>query len=479
MAAAVIKINGVAGSNDDLPIDTLVQLDNQNAGGELTFTWIILDQPPGAVDALSATNIQNPTFTPKKEGTYLIKLTVNQTLPSEVSQTKIAGIRYLKTRQRNPAAGETIENGSRGWAGAAGPLLNIIDQRASDAGDQVGVVATGAPNVNVNDVVRASATETLKLGLPGQEVLAGWATTNALLIASVDQMLGVCTGAVDGSAGPYAPGKLIKVRIFGIYTGIAGAPVLGAPVYVSDVGTVVDTPGTVTRQIGNVTRVGGGTYDVWLDGTFGATVGVSGSPPVNVDKSVALAGSGAAAAFNHKHDISTAAPATLLTIGITPNAEGVGAPIARASHTHAIGFSIFSQLQSAAPNFGPGGATADAIIGVLLADQMRISLPFAGTWLVHYSLSAILSASGTLLTTTLYNATAATAFLETQRCAGENSANGQYTLAATSLITIGAAAVLEVRYRVDVGTVLIYGTALSPGPAVASAGRTLLAIKVA
>ena len=57
MPQALIKINAVIGSDDDLPLDTLVQLDNENIGGEVTYLWEILDQPAGTPDVSSPCTI--------------------------------------------------------------------------------------------------------------------------------------------------------------------------------------------------------------------------------------------------------------------------------------------------------------------------------------------------------------------------------------------------------------------------------------
>ena len=46
MPQAKILVNGIIGSNDDVTINTLVQLNNQNIGGESTYSWAILEQPP-------------------------------------------------------------------------------------------------------------------------------------------------------------------------------------------------------------------------------------------------------------------------------------------------------------------------------------------------------------------------------------------------------------------------------------------------
>src|SRR5262245_63840027 len=100
MTQALITINGSPGADIDLPIDTLVQLNNTGTGGELTYKWSIVSQPPGTLDALSATNIQNPTFTPKKEGSYLIQLIVNESLGTEKRDRTIAAVRHIKSNSR-------------------------------------------------------------------------------------------------------------------------------------------------------------------------------------------------------------------------------------------------------------------------------------------------------------------------------------------------------------------------------------------
>lgn len=377
MPQAQITINGFPVSNDDLPINVVVALNNNNIGGELTYNWSILDQPPGAADALSSAVIQNPTFTPKKEGTYLLKLVVNLALPSEVSDIKIVGIRQLKTRERVPAAGETTEDGTRGWADPGGAFLQLVDKTAADPGVLTAVVETGAPNVNIANVVRASSTEVLKSGLPGQENVVGVRTTTAAVFANIDQMLALCIGAVDGSAGPYVPGTLIRVRVFGLRTGLTGVPVVGDPVYVSDAGTIALVPGTNTRQIGNVTRASFGTYDVFIDGTYGATVGLTGAAPVNVTKAAASAGVGVTAArHDHKHDITTAAPVSIGTD--TSNAEGAAVSLARSDHTHEVNVAQFSANQTAAVTVTIGAPQQVGTVGTF-----ELAVP-AGTYLIEF-----------------------------------------------------------------------------------------------
>lgn len=266
-----MTINAVPGSNTNLPIDTIVQLDNQNSGGEITYTWSILDQPPGAADALSSVSVQNPFFTPKKEGSYLIRLIVNQGLPTEQEDRVIAAIQQVKTLERIPAAGETTEaDSSDGWATATNSYLRRIDTLLGDPGVFVGVNASGGV-LTRGDVCRATASSVIKTGLPGQEIVPGFSKALATALASVDEPLVVCDGAVSG-APSVANGGLMKVRFLGRYAGnTGGVAAVGDPIYVSDTGTMSLTPGTVKRKLGSA-MTAGATYDVWFAGMGGEDI---------------------------------------------------------------------------------------------------------------------------------------------------------------------------------------------------------------
>lgn len=269
MPQAQITINAVAGSDDDLPIDTLVQLNNDNIGGEVTFQWTILDQPEGAADTLSSTSIVNPTFTPRKEGTYLIELIVNLGLPSEQRDRVVAAVRHLKTRDRIPAAGEADENGASGWAKANGVnalLLRLIDMKA-DPGIVVGLINEAL--MAYGDTCVAEGTALIKTGLPGEERLAQFGFIAATAADVVRLPIAMPIAAVEG--GSLSSGKLAYFRIFGL---LQSVPVTGAsagdPVYVSDAINLTITPGTNTRCVGRVLRVvSAGVADVWFNGLGG------------------------------------------------------------------------------------------------------------------------------------------------------------------------------------------------------------------
>ena len=268
MAQSLITVNAVPGSNADLPINTPISLNNQNVGGELTYTWAILDQPPGPVDAFSSSTVQNPTLTPTKEGTYFLRLVVNQGLPSEKENKVVVAVRQLKTLERVPSAGESQEaDASDGWATALNSYLRHLDAHLADPGVMVGVNDTGAA-LAANTVVRATSVKTIKTGLPGEEKLPGFTKALATLATNTDELLGIVVGGVDGNANP-ADQSIINVRLFGRVSGVVGGPpAVGATVYVSDTGTLSLTPGTTRRAVGSA-MTATNPFDVWFFATGG------------------------------------------------------------------------------------------------------------------------------------------------------------------------------------------------------------------
>ena len=265
MTQALIKINTVVGSNDNLTINTLVQLDNQNNGGELTYLWTILDQPPGSTDSLSSTTIQNPTFTPKKEGTYLIKLVVNSTLPSEQSNSVVAAVRQVKTTERIPAAGETTQDDAvHGWATSVNSLLRRYDGMLADPGVMVGSNASGGVLTH-GDIVRATSSVTIKVGLPGQEVVPGFVKAPATVQGNVDELLMIVETDIFGST-TVASNALMRLRYIGRIATITTAGAVGDTVFVSDTATIDNVAGTIQRQAGSIMATAAGIADIWFDG---------------------------------------------------------------------------------------------------------------------------------------------------------------------------------------------------------------------
>jgi len=267
MARALIEINTVAGSNNDLPIDTLVQLSNSDNGGELTYLWEWIDRPEGSTAAFSDPAIENPTFTPDVEGTYLIRLTVNRTLATESVNKVICGVKQMKSGMRVPAAGETTEEStSRGWARDLNRAMRILDNGFADPS-----VITGQADVNLarGDVVVITDMATIKAGLPGEELVPVFEKAQASNIAEMDKPLYVVMNDIAGNTSVSA-NELFRAKL----TGIVGPLSLGSgsvldSVYVTDAAAISVTVGTYARRIGHIVYIDGSDYYVFVDGSLG------------------------------------------------------------------------------------------------------------------------------------------------------------------------------------------------------------------
>lgn len=263
-------INGVPGSNDNLPINTVVDLGNVNIGGELTYNWAIVFQPPGPSDVLSSTTIETPTFTPRKEGTYLIKLSVNQGLATEQDALIVAAVRQQLTTQRTPAAGETTQDDLiNGWATSLNAFLVAIDSYIGDPNIVVGMNTSGG-TLSRGTVCQATSSAVIKSGLPGQAFVPGFVTALSTTQTQVNGLLCVLESDTTGTLTSIANGALGRFRFLGrfaaaAFTGYAQ----GSLVYVNDSGALSPTQGTVLRQVGKVLQANSGNTDVWFDGVGG------------------------------------------------------------------------------------------------------------------------------------------------------------------------------------------------------------------
>lgn len=265
MPQADIEFNGTAASDEDLPINTLVQLSNNDIGDETTYDWETVSQPEGAADVLSSVNIENPTFTPTKEGSYHFQLTIDIGLPTEIIDRKIFRIRHLKTFNRLVAAEESIEvDADEGYKTAQNATLQDHDNRLV-TGFVICGVSAGA--LTAGDIVKVTEKSTIKAALPGEEDLPEFSIALATASDIEASTLGVIISAPDGSAGVGA-GAPVLAMFAGLFTAatFAGVPVLGDPVFVSDTGVPSLVPGSNTRQIGIVANVGAGVYMAFING---------------------------------------------------------------------------------------------------------------------------------------------------------------------------------------------------------------------
>lgn len=268
MPNAAIRINGVTGSNLDLPLATLVTLTNLNTGGELSYAWEILDQPAGTADALSAASGASVTFTPNKEGTYLLKLTVNGTLVNQV----VAACKQCASQIRIPAAQETNEASStRGWAVTENEAMQFLDSLAQAPGFIYGIHDPTKGAFTVGDVVRVVNTiVTVKPGLPGEtkvplistiptpaDLNGIFGVVEAIYAEPPSALKGVGTGAQG-----------LKVRIWGLtmIPTINGAPAAAQSVWLED-GAVNNNRVTTTRAANTGSwcgRIIGGSAGAWM-----------------------------------------------------------------------------------------------------------------------------------------------------------------------------------------------------------------------
>lgn len=269
MAQALITINAVTGSNPPngtaLVIDTVVALDNINNGGEVSYLWEFLDRPEGSTAAFSSSTVQNPTFTPDCEGTYLIRLTVNAALATESVNTVIAAISQMKSGIRIPAAGETTEEDTaRGWAEDVNRGMQMLDNLRADPGYITGYAGAALAR---GQVVYISGMTLIKAGLPDEEYIP---TFNKALANNASRMvlpLYIVQNLIDGGTSVLA-NSIFFARDKGICGPIATlSSTAGTAVYVSDTGTLSLTPGTNPRRVGTIAYTDGTTYDwIYFDG---------------------------------------------------------------------------------------------------------------------------------------------------------------------------------------------------------------------
>ncbi len=266
---ALIEINGTVGSNTDLPLNTLVNLTNDGAGGETTWEWTLLSQPEGTqVDFVDSgtlvSTLAAPQFTPTKEGSYLIRLIVNKGLVDEKTDTVIGAVLELQTGNRIPAALETTEvDSTYGWSYSA---VNDILQRVTRMTDAGTFVCIAGEALAPGDVVHMVEMTTIAAGLPGERKLPTVMKASAATTMEVDGPLGVMVGQTDGDFLGVTTGEFCRVMTVGALSQISlagGLGVAGDPVFVDDLGALSLTPGTVIRQVGDVAKFyTGPVYDV-------------------------------------------------------------------------------------------------------------------------------------------------------------------------------------------------------------------------
>lgn len=261
MARAKIQINAVSTQSAIVAIGSLVQLSNDDNGGEITYAWSVVDQPEGTADTLSSAVIENPTITLTKEGSYQIRLVVNATLPSESVQTAVLAVLDARSGERVPAATETTEiSTTKGWSQAT----NRIFRRALAAAVDGNIVVARTPGgIAIGAIVKLTGIATANTGSQSAFDVPQIAQVNATI--SIAGRVGYL---VDGvTTGDVGVGKLVIVRTFGLISVAgSGSPTVADPVFLSNGGIAALAAGTVSRVIGRVVSASGGSYRWVIDG---------------------------------------------------------------------------------------------------------------------------------------------------------------------------------------------------------------------
>lgn len=266
MPSAAIRVNTLV-PPQDVPLGALVNLSNLGTGGEVTFSWILIDQPEGPADSLVGAATATPTITPTKEGSYLLMLTVNAGLNTQQIDVQKFRVRNLIDGRAYPAAGETTQqNLARGWAEEVNRELGDITSLRKDPGRVAGQIAVNGTTPNLT-VLYASDTAEIKTGYPGAERVPLFDVALATTASMVRGGLYLLDRGVVNPSAPVA-NEVVWARMSGAAYGLTlGGGAVGDPVYVSDTGSVALAPGTYHRSVGRIVAVRGTEVDVEWNGT--------------------------------------------------------------------------------------------------------------------------------------------------------------------------------------------------------------------
>ncbi len=274
---AVIAINSTSGSEDDIVYGSTVNLTNVGDGSPTTYLWTLVSKPANSAAFLNTTTSPTCSFTADAEGTYLIRLVVNGGELDEATDQVIAAVRELQTRNRIPAAGETIENNAEsddtGWAHEA---VDQILQRVTRLTDANFVVAQAGEDLLAGDIVYYSGSATLGSGANSRAVPV-ISKANATVSTFLKATLGYVDSNVAGGA--ITEGALCRVLLDGViaYDISGGSISAGAPLYVGNDARISSTTGNFVRKIGTVVS-----YSVTPGQTLVAVSGYGDTTPYGI-----------------------------------------------------------------------------------------------------------------------------------------------------------------------------------------------------
>jgi len=261
MATASILINGDPWAYE-AQIGDEVDLSNDDDGDEQTYLWELADIPDYSDAELDDETAASTSFVPDCEGTYLIRLTVDEGLATESIDTAAVYIYDVKDNLvRLPAAGETTEVDSEkngGWKYAVNFLLKRLNDFKANPGKMVAMWAD-ANKCTTYQAVTFIGASLLKEGWPEEELIVSVLPMLGSYQSIEWMPIGLVTGDATYEGFSVSPDTLCRVLTFGMVPTsvyLPGANV-GDPIFIDDSGYISLSPGTYTRCVGHVVEPSG------------------------------------------------------------------------------------------------------------------------------------------------------------------------------------------------------------------------------
>ena len=116
-------------SRDDLNPGVSVTLTNNDNTGAVSWFWELVSRPVGSAAVLSGAALPSASFVPDVRGSYLVKLTVDESPSNPATDTRIAAIRTVFLAIRKPATSEKKEfDAVDGWSAAQQAMIDAINK---------------------------------------------------------------------------------------------------------------------------------------------------------------------------------------------------------------------------------------------------------------------------------------------------------------------------------------------------------------
>lgn len=228
MATAQISLNGVLGSNTNFIADTVVNYDNIVGGVPTTYLWELVDVPPGSVAVIVAPGAASGSFTVDKEGSYLLRLTIDIGLPTEDIDSVIAAVRLVRTGDRPPAGGETVETDpTHGWAPERNKSITDVSRKLTAGDLQVGWIPPTAPDIGtrVNDYRRGDwfmSMGQVDINPSGvdEDLVTVWEPLDYSKLKDSSGMIGALHSDVNGAITGIVRESVVNIQTRGLLVGV-------------------------------------------------------------------------------------------------------------------------------------------------------------------------------------------------------------------------------------------------------------------